>query len=66
MTTVEKIEKAVAALSAAELAEFSAWFEAFQNNLWDRRIVRDGAEGKLDALSAAARAEHRAGRTKPH
>jgi hypothetical protein len=65
MTTVEKIEKAVAALSASEFAEFSAWFEAFQNDLWDRRIERDAAAGKLDSLADAARAEHRAGRPKP-
>jgi hypothetical protein len=35
MTTVEDIEKAVAKLSPEQLAKFRAWFEEFQERLFD-------------------------------
>lgn len=44
MTFIEKIEKAVAALSASESAEFSAWLKSFRNDLWGRRIEHGAVE----------------------
>ncbi len=62
--TVKEIEQAVAHLSTDQLAEFRAWYEQFDADVWDRQIEEDIAAGKLDALADAAIADHRAGRTK--
>ena len=62
MTTVEDIEKAVAKLPPEQLAKFRAWFAEFEARLFDEQIERDAKAGKLDALAARARANHRAGR----
>jgi hypothetical protein len=62
MTKVEDIEKAIDQLSPAELAEFRAWFERFDERLFDEKIERDAKAGKLDKLTSEARANHEAGR----
>ena len=62
--TVKEIEQAVAQLSKDQLAEFRAWYEKFDVDVWDRQIEEDIAAGKLDALADAAIADHKAGRTK--
>jgi hypothetical protein len=62
MTKIEDIEKAVEQLSPAELAEFRAWFEEFDERVFDEKIERDAKSGKLDKLMAEARANHEAGR----
>ena len=63
MTKLEKIEQDVAALTNEEIRQFADWFIEFQEELWDRQIARDAAEGRLDKLAEAAVAHHRAGRT---
>jgi hypothetical protein len=62
---VEEIESAVSGLSAAELARFSEWFEAFVADQWDRQIERDLAAGKLDAALKHADEHYDAGRCTP-
>jgi hypothetical protein len=62
MTKIEEIEKAVAQLSAEDLAKFRAWFEEFDARLFDAKIERDAKAGKLDRLMAEARANHKGGR----
>jgi len=62
--TVKEIEQAVVQLSKNQLAEFRAWYEKFDADVWDRQIEEDIAAGKLDALADAAIADHKAGRTK--
>lgn len=62
--TVREIEQAIAQLTKDQLAEFRAWYEKFDSDVWDRQIEEDIATGKLDALADAAIADHRAGRTK--
>lgn len=62
MGTVESIEKAIAQLRPAELAEFRRWFAEFDAAAWDRQIESDAAAGKLDALAEEALAEYRAGK----
>jgi hypothetical protein len=62
--TVEDIEKAVAKLAPDELAQFRAWFEAFEADSFDRKIERDAQSGRLDRLAAEALAEFRAGRAR--
>jgi hypothetical protein len=65
MTKLEQIEKSVAALAPEELKVFTAWFEEFQADLWDRQMEVDSNAGKLDELADKALAHHRAGRTRP-
>lgn len=62
MTKIEDIEKAVEQLSPEELARFREWFEEFDARVFDAKIERDAKSGKLDKLTADARANHAAGR----
>jgi hypothetical protein len=65
MSRVEDLERAIESLSPDELAQFRAWFAEFDWQAWDRRLVRDAEEGKLDALADEALRDHEAGRSKP-
>jgi hypothetical protein len=62
MTTIEDIEKAVTKLTPEQLAKFRAWFEDYDARMFDEKIERDAKAGKLDALVAKTRANHKAGR----
>lgn len=62
--TVEEVEKEVAELPANQLKQFRAWFEKFDAKAWDDQIEKDIVAGKLDALSEAAIADHKAGKSK--
>jgi hypothetical protein len=64
MKTIEDIEKALAELPADQLAEFRAWFEAFDAARFDERIDRDAKAGRLDRLAEQAIADFRAGRAR--
>lgn len=64
MTKLEQIEKSVSELNSDELEAFSDWFDAFQVARWDKRIERDGREGKLDKLADSSLTDFRAGRTR--
>jgi hypothetical protein len=59
--TVKELEKAVAKLSEAELAEFRAWFQQFDMDEWDRQIERDLLSGKLDKLIEQAKRDYAEG-----
>lgn len=63
MTRVETIEKEIAQLSPQELATLREWFAEFDAATWDRQIVADSKEGKLDALADEALRDHQAGKT---
>ncbi len=52
MTKLENLEKAVESLTPEELAKFRAWFDEFQERLFDEKIDRDAKAGKLDKLIA--------------
>ncbi len=62
--TVQELERAVAKLSPEELAKFREWFQAFQEDEWDRQIARDAEAGKLDKFAEESIADYRAGRVK--
>ena len=62
MTSVENIEKAVTKLTPVQFAKFRAWFEEYDARRFDEKIERDAKAGKLDAIAAKARANHKAGR----
>lgn len=49
-------------LTPDQFAKFRAWFEEYDARLFDEKIERDAKAGKLDAIAAKARANHKAGR----
>lgn len=65
MTKLEKIERAIAALSRDEQAKLEDWWLRFRNEAWDRQIAEDYDAGRLDDLITEARAEIAAGKTRP-
>jgi hypothetical protein len=62
MTTIDKLEKAISELPPDELTKFTAWFEEFLADQWDRQIEADAAAGKLDHLAKEANEDFEAGR----
>jgi len=60
--SVEELIKSVAELPPDQFAKFRAWFEAFENDLWDQQIEADIKAGKLDKLVAESEEDFRAGR----
>lgn len=65
MTRLEQIETSITELDDRELAALSEWLEELRAARWDRQIAEDEAAGKLDTLAERARAEFRAGKTRP-
>ena len=63
--SVQELETAVTQLPSPELAQFAAWFEAYQADLWDKQIEQDAVSGRLDALAEQANREFEAGRCRP-
>jgi hypothetical protein len=64
MASVKEIEQAVSSLPPDELAQFRAWFEAFDAERFDAKIERDSSAGKLDRLANEAKEDFRAGRAR--
>jgi hypothetical protein len=50
--SVEQLEQEVAKLERAHLAQFSAWFDEFRSQAWDRQIADDAGAGRFDAVFA--------------
>jgi len=65
MTEVEQIEQQIEHLDDRAFARLRDWFIEYDHARWDRQIEDDAASGKLDFLAEEARAEHRAGKTRP-
>ncbi|MCK4541184.1 MAG: hypothetical protein KAU17_03005 [Spirochaetales bacterium] len=65
MTTVKEIEDAVCALSEKEFDAFSSWFDAYEEEHWDRQIEHDQKSGPLRDLMEKARADFEAGKCNP-
>ena len=65
MTKLEHLEREIEHLTPEELANFRAWFEAFDAAEWDAEFERHAKSGALDSLADAAIAEHRAGNSRP-
>jgi len=59
--SIEEIEKAVAELPPDKLAEFRAWYESFDADLWDRQFEADVKAGKWDKWADEALEEHKKG-----
>jgi hypothetical protein len=67
MTKLEDIEKAIAQLSAEDVARLRAWLDEFEGRLLDDMIERDAKSGrrsKLAGLAAEALADHKSGRSR--
>jgi hypothetical protein len=54
MINVEEIERAIAGLPIEKLAEFRAWYAAFDAEVWDREFEEDVRAGRLDDLADEA------------
>jgi hypothetical protein len=65
MSRVERVEEAVQALDADELAQFRAWFAEYDWAVWDQQLERDVRDGRLNDLADEALEDHGSGRTKP-
>ena len=63
--SVEELQTAVSHLSTEELSRFSAWFDEFLADEWDRRIEADVLAGRLDAAGERADEDFEAGRCTP-
>jgi hypothetical protein len=63
--SVEDLESAISRLSAEDLARFSAWFEEFIADQWDRQIEEDIKAGRMDAAGKRADEDFEAGRCTP-
>lgn len=63
--SVEQIEQEVAKLGRDQFARFSAWFENFRADAWDRQITRDAEDGKFDAVFAEIDEELKRGEIRP-
>lgn len=48
--SLKQLESHVAGLTPEELREFSAWFEQFIADTWDKQIEADSLNGNLDQL----------------
>ena len=64
MADVKQIKEAVSQLSQSDLAKFRAWYEAFDQDLWDAQFESDVKAGNLDKLADQAIADFRAGKCK--
>jgi hypothetical protein len=65
MTTLLEIKAAIDRLTPREYAELMAMLHPTTDDEWDRQIAADVAAGRLDHLTAEARADVAAGRCKP-
>ena len=63
--SVLELEQAISQLPAEELSRFTAWFEEFMADEWDKQIERDIAAGKFDKIIAKADEDFAAGRCTP-
>jgi len=65
MSTVQEIEAAIARLKPDEVKAVAEWLQEYREEMWDRQIEADARAGKLDSFIKEARADYRAGKTKP-
>lgn len=63
--SLTELEQAISQLPAADLKAFTAWFEEFIADEWDRRIEADAAAGRLDKAFKKADDDFEAGRCTP-
>jgi hypothetical protein len=65
MTTIDEIKSAIKTLPEADKSDLKRWLDEIDAQIFDDKIERDAASGKLDGLIAKARANYKAGRRTP-
>lgn len=55
------IQNAISLLAPNDLAQFSAWFAEYQEQVWDEQIARDVRAGRFDEPVKRAQAQFEAG-----
>jgi hypothetical protein len=55
----------VSKLERDQFARFSAWFEQFRADAWDKQIAHDAEDGKFDAIFAEIDGELQRGEIRP-
>jgi len=63
--SVEQIELEVAKLERDHFAHFSAWFENFRADAWDKQISSDAESGKFDMVLSEIDEELKRGEIRP-
>ena len=63
--SVEQIEQEVSKLERDQFARFSAWFEQFRADAWDKQITSDAEDGKFDTVFAEIDGELQRGEIRP-
>lgn len=64
MKNVQQIEEEISQLPPSELAEFRAWFEKFDSEIWDKQFEADVKSGKLDKIAQKAIKDFKDGKYK--
>lgn len=64
MSRVERLEEAVKALDADELAAFRAWFDEYDWAMWDQQLDREVRAGRFNDLADEALRDLASGRNK--
>ena len=64
MKNVRQIEEEISKLPPSELAEFRAWFEKFDSEIWDNQFEADVKSGKLDKIARKAIKDFKDGKYK--
>jgi hypothetical protein len=59
--SVQEIADAITRLSPNDLTELAAWFEEYQEQVWDEQIARDVRAGRFEPLIQRAREQFKAG-----
>jgi hypothetical protein len=65
MTKFEEIKGAIETLPEEEKSALKRWLDEVDAQVFDDKIERDAASGKLDGLITKARANYKAGRRTP-
>jgi hypothetical protein len=65
MNKIEEIKGAIETLPEEEKSALKRWLDEIDAQIFDDKIERDAASGKLDGLIAKARANYKAGRRTP-
>jgi hypothetical protein len=65
MTKIEVIKGAIETLAEEKKSALKRWLDEVDAQIFDDKIERDAASGKLEGLIAKARANYKTGRWSP-
>lgn len=64
MQSIKELENRISRLGPGQMAEFRAWFEAFDAENWDKEFESDAITGAFDAVAKDALDEYGKGKTR--